>query len=74
MKVVTEKPLARNKALLEDTLQVLLKCRYFQTMGADILREVLRKGTHLAVPAGTILIREAELDDDLSSSSQARSK
>ncbi len=65
MKVVTEKPLARNKALLEEILQELLKCRYFQTMGVEILREVLRKGTHLSVPSGTTLIREAELDDDL---------
>ena len=65
MKAVVEKPLARNKALLEETLGVLLQCRYFQNMSADLLREVLRKGTHLAVPAETTLIRESDLNDDL---------
>src|SRR5271156_1002399 len=65
MKAVIDKPLARNKALLEETLGVLLQCRYFQTMSADVLREVLRKGTHVEVPAESTLIRESDLDDDL---------
>jgi diguanylate cyclase (GGDEF)-like protein len=65
MRAVVEKPLVRNKALLEETLGVLLQCRYFQNMSADLLREVLRKGTHLDVPATTVLIRESDLNDDL---------
>ncbi|MFI5399806.1 MAG: cyclic nucleotide-binding domain-containing protein, partial [SAR324 cluster bacterium] len=65
MKAVVEKPLVRNKALLEETLKVLLQCRYFRTMSADILREVLRKATYLEVPRGIPLIREADPSDDL---------
>jgi diguanylate cyclase (GGDEF)-like protein len=65
MKATREKSLARNKKLLEDALAILIKGRYFETMTEENLRHVLKEGTYLEVPAGTPLIKEGGLDDDL---------
>ena len=65
MKAVIEKSLVRNKALLEETLTLLLQCRYFRTLPADLLREVLHKATFLDVPRGIPLIREADPGEDM---------
>ena len=65
MKTKSEKSLSRNKQLLDDALAVLSKGKYFATMGEGTLRQVLKQGTYLEVPAGTTLIREGGLDDDL---------
>ncbi|HUJ77232.1 MAG TPA: cyclic nucleotide-binding domain-containing protein, partial [bacterium] len=65
MKAARERSLARSKGLLDDTLAILMASRYFQTMKPDLLREVLKKGTFLEVPAETPLIRESDLDDDV---------
>jgi len=64
MSAPREKSLARSKPLLEETFAALTGCRYFQTMSPDVLRDVLKGGTLLSVPAGTVLIRKGELDED----------
>ncbi|MBI3992561.1 MAG: cyclic nucleotide-binding domain-containing protein, partial [Candidatus Lambdaproteobacteria bacterium] len=65
MSVLRGKELAKNPELLEHALGVLIEARYFQTMTADILREVLREGTYLKVPKGRSIISEAQTDDDV---------
>jgi diguanylate cyclase (GGDEF)-like protein/PAS domain S-box-containing protein len=65
MKAVREKSLARNAALLDETVAMLTRCRYFETMTPAVLREVLKKGSYLEAEADTRLIRESDLDDDI---------
>ncbi|MCZ6472959.1 MAG: diguanylate cyclase [SAR324 cluster bacterium] len=65
MKAKTVILLARDRELLNNSLAVLMKGKYFRTMAKNTLRQVLRQGTYLEVPKGTILIKEGESDDDL---------
>ena len=65
MKAKTAILLARDRELLNNSLAVLMKGKYFRTMAKNTLRRVLRQGTYLEVPKGTILIKEGESDDDL---------
>ncbi len=65
MKAKPAKSLSRNKKLLDQSVAILLKGKYFQTMNEETLRHVLKQGSYLEVPKGTKLIREGGLDDDL---------
>ena len=65
MKAKSEKSLLRNKKLLDESVAILLKGKYFQTMTEETLRHVLKQGTYLEVPKGANLIKEGGLDDDL---------
>ncbi|MDH4225752.1 MAG: diguanylate cyclase [Deltaproteobacteria bacterium] len=65
MPEVKEKPLGKNKALVEECLQTLIQSPYFRTMSHDLLRSVLRQGVLYEVPQGTYIIREGTVDEDL---------
>ena len=65
MKSKGEINLARSPAQLKKSLELLIGCKYFETMTADNLRQVLKKSTYLEVPAGTKLIKEGSKDDDV---------
>ncbi|MBI4082350.1 MAG: diguanylate cyclase [Candidatus Lambdaproteobacteria bacterium] len=58
------KSLQTNKRLLADTVAALKPCRYFKTMSADVLGDLLREGAVIEAPARTVLIREGALDDE----------
>lgn len=60
-----ERSLAQEPDLLDEALQALGQTRYFATMSADLLRQVLQTGSLLDLPAEHALIREGETNDDL---------
>ena len=65
MKKARETDLGKSPELLEEALGILMSGRYFHTMDADLLREVLRKGVYVEAPPGTQLMKEDGLDDDV---------
>ena len=58
-------PLAPHAELLDEILHQLLECKYFETMTPEVFRLVLKSGSHLDVPANTLLIKENAPDDDM---------
>lgn len=63
MSATMTRPLANEPALLQETVERLAPCRYFQTMSADVLSHVLHGGTLVDVPPDTLLIREGEQEN-----------
>ena len=64
MKLREESPLGQNQSFLDEVVSTLAQCRYFQTMPSEVLRRVLKNGTLIEVPAGTLLIKEGDQDRD----------
>ena len=64
MNVQSEKPLGQNELVLDETVSLLAQCRYFKTMPSEVLHRVLKNGTLIEVPPGTLLIKEGDQDRD----------